>query len=109
MSAETVATALGGTRVLKTDIRSDFDLATAAMKGLAAEAAREIVESGLLSADELYGLVIPRRTFDRRLAGKHPLTVTESDRLLRVTRAVVRAIDALGSADRAATWLRTPN
>ena len=109
MSAVTVAAALGGIRVLKTDIRSDFDLAAAAMEGFTAEAAREIVERGLLTADELYGLVIPRRTFDRRLAAGQPLTVTESDRLLRATRTVVRAIEALGSADKAATWLRTPN
>ena len=109
MSAETVAAALGGMHVLKTDIRSDFDLAAAAMEGLTADAATEIVERGLLSPDELYDLVIPRRTFDRRLAGKQPLTVTESDRLLRVTRTIVRAIEALGSSEKAAKWLRTEN
>jgi hypothetical protein len=67
MSVEAVAAVLGGTKVLRTEVHSEFDLAAIAMKGLAAEAAVAIVESGLLRAEELYDLVIPRRTFERRL------------------------------------------
>ena len=107
--AAAVAQALGGQRVLKADIQSELDLAAAAMEGLPAEAATKVVASGLLSADELYQLVIPRRTLDRRREGKQPLTVIEADRLLRVVRAVVRAADALGSTEKARTWLRTAN
>jgi putative toxin-antitoxin system antitoxin component (TIGR02293 family) len=109
MSAASVAAALGGAKVLKKDVHSEFDLAAVAMAGLAAEAARQIVENGLLQPEELYQLVIPRRTFDRRLEEDQPLTVVESDRLLRAARVVVRAVEALGSADKAATWLRTAN
>ena len=109
MSVDAVAAALGGPEVLQTDVHSEFDLATVAMKGLAAEAAARIVENGLLKAEELYELVIPRRTFDRRLEAHQPLTVVESDRLLRAARVIVRAIEALGSGEKAATWLRTPN
>jgi len=109
VSAESVAAALGGKRVFKTEIHSEFDLASAAMEGLAAGAVSEILASGLLSPEELYQLVIPRRTFDRRVEGKQPLTVTESDRLLRAIRVVVRAIEALGSSEKAAKWLRTEN
>jgi putative toxin-antitoxin system antitoxin component (TIGR02293 family) len=109
MSAESVAAALGGRKVLKTDVHSEFDLIAIAMEGLAPEAAAKIVESGLLGADELYELVIPRRTFDRRLEEHQALTVAESDRLLRAARVIVRAIEALGSTDKAAAWLRAPN
>ena len=109
MGASKVAEALGGYRVLRTKIDSEFDLAEVAMAGVAAQAANELVERGLLTADELFELVIPRRTFDRRLQANQPLTVTESDRLLRVTRVVVRAIEALGSTQSASTWLRTTN
>jgi putative toxin-antitoxin system antitoxin component (TIGR02293 family) len=109
MGAMRVAEAIGGYAVLRTNVASEFDLAAAAVAGLAPEAARELVERGLLTADELYALVIPRRTFDRRLEAHQPLTVTESDRLLRVTRVLVRAIDALGSAEKARVWMRTPN
>lgn len=109
MSAATVAAALGGVKVLKTEVHSEFDLVSAAMAGLSAEAARRILDSGLLAPDELYELVIPRRTFDRRLDQDQPLSVTESDRLLRATRVIVRAVEALGSPEKAATWLRTTN
>jgi len=107
--AAAVAQALGGQRVLKADIQSELDLASAAMGGLPAEAAAKVVASGLLSSDELYQLVIPRRTLDRRREEKQPLTVIEADRLLRVVRAVVRAVDVLGDTDKAGTWLRTAN
>ena len=109
MSAQAVAAALGGRRILKTRILSELDLDAAARVGISAEAAYRVVAGGLLDADELYSLVIPRRTFERRREGKQPLTVAESDRLLRAVRVVVRAIDALGDADRARAWLRTPN
>ncbi len=109
MSAEAVAATLGGKKVLQTEVHSDFDLFAAAIKGLAPEAAAKILESGLLKPDELYELVIPRRTFDRRLEEKQPLTVVESDRLLRVVRVIVRAIEALGDVEKASTWLRTDN
>ena len=107
--AAAVARALGGAKVLKADIQSELDLASAAMDGMSAEAAARVLESGLLTADELYELVIPRRTFDRRREEKQPLTVIEADRLLRVVRVAVRAADAIGDADKARVWLRTPN
>lgn len=109
MSAASIAAALGGPAILNAAASSEFELAAAAMAGFSAEAASRIVKNGFLSPDELYQLVIPRRTFDRRLEQGQPLTVTESDRLLRVTRVIVRAIEALGSSDKAATWLRTTN
>jgi putative toxin-antitoxin system antitoxin component (TIGR02293 family) len=109
MSVASIAAALGGKAILKTDMSSEFDLAFAAMAGFSAAAASKIIESGLLAPDELYALVIPRRTFDRRVEQGQPLTVTESDRLLRATRVITRAIEALGSSEKAATWLRTPN
>ena len=109
MSAAAVAAVLGGASVFKTEVRSEFDLASAAKHGLSAEAAFRAVASGLITADELYALVIPRRTFDRRREENRPLTVVESDRLLRAMRVVVRAIEALGDAAKAETWLRTAN
>ncbi|NUQ20226.1 MAG: hypothetical protein HOQ09_04625, partial [Gemmatimonadaceae bacterium] len=62
MTVHAVAAALGGRKTLHTEVHSDLDLAAAAMHGIPAEAAQRIVESGLLSPDELYALVIPRRT-----------------------------------------------
>jgi putative toxin-antitoxin system antitoxin component (TIGR02293 family) len=109
MTPAAVARALGGAKVLKTDVQSEFDLASAAMDGLSPEAAARVLQSGLLTPDELYRLVIPRRTLDRRRVEKQALTVDEADRLLRVVRVVVGAVEALGDAEKARVWLRTPN
>lgn len=109
MSAADIAAALGGAKILKTQIHSDLDLASAVREGIGAEAAYRVVESGFLDADELYELVIPRRTLDRRYEEHESLTVQESDRLLRAVRVVLRATEALGSSARARVWLRTPN
>lgn len=109
MVAAAVATALGGPKVLHIDVHSEYDLASVARAGLSAEAAHKAVTSGLLTADELYELVIPRRTLDRRREDKQPLTIIEADRLFRVIRVALRAIEALGDTVKAAAWLRTPN
>jgi putative toxin-antitoxin system antitoxin component (TIGR02293 family) len=109
MTAASVAAILGGRRVLKREVRSELDLVAAATGGIPAEAAYRVVEAGLLDADELYALVVPRRTIDRRLEDGRALTVPESDRLLRAVRVVVRAGEALGDEERARRWLRTPN
>lgn len=109
MFAGAVVAALGGSNVLDANVRSEFDLATAVRAGLPAEAAARVLESGLLSADELYALVVPRRTLERRFESAQPLTAIESDRLLRVVRVVIRAIEALDSVEKAQRWLRTPN
>ena len=107
--AKELIAALGGDKVLSATVRSEFDLAVAAEAGLPAQVAGRVLDQELLTAEELYALVIPRRTLERRYESKQPLTVTESDRLLRVVRAVVRAIDALNSVEKAQRWLRTPN
>lgn len=109
MIADAVVAALGGAGVLHSEVRSEFDLASAAVAGIPAEAASRVVKAGLLTADELYELIIPRRTLERRHEAGQPLTVVESDRLLRTVRVIVRAVKALDSVEKAHRWLRTPN
>ncbi len=109
MSAISLAAALGGRRTLQKDIRSDFDLAGVASAGISTAAAERVLESGMLTPDEMYDLVVPRRTLERRIAAKEVLTTSESDRLVRVAGVIVRAIEALGDSSKAAKWLRTPN
>lgn len=109
VTATTLAAALGGQRTLRREVSSDFDLAAAALAGIPAAAAGRVIESGLLDPDELYELVIPRRTLDRRHDSGEPLTVSESDRLLRVVGVIVRATEALGDSEKGRQWLRTSN
>jgi putative toxin-antitoxin system antitoxin component (TIGR02293 family) len=51
---------------------------------------------------------INERTAQRRRE-QGALTAEESDRLARVARVTDRAVDALGDAEQAKAWLRTPN
>jgi putative toxin-antitoxin system antitoxin component (TIGR02293 family) len=109
VSAGAVVAALGGRKVLKGRVHSDLDLALAVEEGLPTAAAYRLVSDGLLAADELYDLVISRRTFERRKNEKEPLSSDESDKLLRVVRVIVQAIETLGDAAKAREWLRKPN
>lgn len=45
-------------------------------------------------------------TIERRLAEKKPLTTTETDRLYRVEKVLVRATEVLGEASAATAWIQ---
>ena len=109
MRAIDVVDALGGERVLAREIRSDFDLAMAVLEGIPTDAVYHVLGTDLLNGDDMDALVISRRMLDWRRKRRRPLTITESDRLLRVVRVVVSAREALGTAERARSWLRAPN
>jgi len=59
------------------------------------------------SADELYGIVAPRRTLSRRKERNETLTPTESDRVIRLERISELAESVFGSRDKAQRWLRS--
>ena len=109
MTNAAIAARLGGKRVLRSEIRSDLDLVEALQAGLPSEAADAFIAGGSLSTDELYQLVIPRRTLALRKQRAQPLTPEESDRLARVARVVTAAEETFGSAEKAHRWLRKPN
>lgn len=109
MTAHGVAERLGGTRILKREIRSDLDLVEIIRGGLPTRALEEVVRSGLLEPAEIYELVVPRRTFAHRKEKRQALSPEESDRLTRAVRVAARAEEALGDRERAARWLRRPN
>lgn len=109
MTSNSLLAALGGAKVLKTRIRSELDLIAVADAGLPSGSAASVISTGLLTPDELYDLVIPRRTFARRQEERESLTPNESDRLVRVVRVIVRAIEILGDSEKAHSWLRRSN
>jgi putative toxin-antitoxin system antitoxin component (TIGR02293 family) len=109
MIAGTIAERLGGTRVLKREVRSDLDLAEAIHQGLSYEALAHVLASEDLEPMEAYALVGSRRTLLRKKTAGTNLSPTESDRLARVVRIIARAEEALGERDKAHRWLRKPN
>jgi putative toxin-antitoxin system antitoxin component (TIGR02293 family) len=58
------------------------------------------------SEDEIFSLVVPKRTLARRKAANEPLTVEETDKALRLERIAVQAERVFGAADKAHRWLR---
>jgi putative toxin-antitoxin system antitoxin component (TIGR02293 family) len=51
----------------------------------------------------------PMRTLTRRVTQDARLTPTESDRTVRLAQVYATASETLGSGDKAAAWLKTPN
>jgi putative toxin-antitoxin system antitoxin component (TIGR02293 family) len=109
MTALALAEKLGGKKVLKVDVSSELDLAQAIHGGLPTRAIDTVLAAGLLEPQELFELVIPRRTLAHRKEKGQRLTPEQSDRLARVVRVVSRAEEALGDEAKAASWLRRPN
>ncbi len=100
---------LGGTEVISRSISTDLELVAAVQDGLPPAAADAVVLSGALTADELYTIIIPRRTLALRKQLGQPLTPDESDRLARVARVLAAAEDVLGDVAKVHRWLRKPN
>ena len=60
------------------------------------------------SEDEIFALVVPKRTLARRKAANEPLTIEETDKALRLARIAAQATRVFGEADKAHRWLRKP-
>jgi putative toxin-antitoxin system antitoxin component (TIGR02293 family) len=60
------------------------------------------------SEEEIFALVVPKRTLMRRRADAEPLTVEETDKVLRLERIATQAERVFGDRDKAHRWLRKP-
>jgi putative toxin-antitoxin system antitoxin component (TIGR02293 family) len=67
-----------------------------------------LLELGL-EQEEIDAIVLPTRRAQPDRVSKQPLTVSESDRLIRLLRALSLAERVYGSRLRALRWLRRPN
>jgi putative toxin-antitoxin system antitoxin component (TIGR02293 family) len=98
------------------DLRREFfDSAASPMKyveilreGMPWEAFRLVAKAlGMSEVTAADVLRIPHRTLARRRGGR--LDPSESERVLRLIRLTTRAVEALGSPEKAARWLEAPN
>ena len=105
--AETVYRKLGGRQVLGDEVRSDADLSRLVHRRIPLRALVHIKRGGF-SDREIGQFIIPERTQRHRRAKKEPLTVEESDRLVRMTRIQALAEDVFGNSEKANVWLREP-
>jgi putative toxin-antitoxin system antitoxin component (TIGR02293 family) len=100
---------LGGRSVIGRPIRDELDLAAAVREGFPVAVVFQVAGRGKsFTLDEIYRLVIPRRTLEHR-QGKHDrLTPNQSDRIARLARLTALAEETFGSVAKAQTWLRRP-
>jgi putative toxin-antitoxin system antitoxin component (TIGR02293 family) len=93
----------------------------APVSGFAEDASQFVVEQNRVSTealnalsrygyreDEIFALVVPKRTLARRKAANEPLTVEETDKLLRLERIASQAKRVFGAPEKAWRWLREP-
>jgi putative toxin-antitoxin system antitoxin component (TIGR02293 family) len=96
---------LGGFAIFGRSITSEGDLAIVVAGRIPIEALDNAMTAGF-SAGELGRYVIPARTVRHRRKRHEPLTIDESDRLVRITRLQTIAEDVLGDPSKARRWLR---
>jgi putative toxin-antitoxin system antitoxin component (TIGR02293 family) len=96
---------LGGRQVLGQQVTSEADLARLVHRRIPLRAIAHLARGGF-SDREIQQLVIPERTQRHRRTRREPLTVEESDRLVRLARVQALAEDVFADATNANRWLR---
>jgi putative toxin-antitoxin system antitoxin component (TIGR02293 family) len=64
------------------------------------------LRSSGLTDEEIYSLVVPRRTLTHRRARREALSRDESDRVVRVARVLGLCVEVFGEPERGWRWLR---
>src|SRR2546425_5846559 len=100
-----VVSKLGGRQALGTEVASEGDLASLVHNGLRVSVLGHVRRAGF-SQREIERFIIPARTLRHRKAKREPLTLEESDRVVRLTRIQALAEDVFGDAAKANHWLR---
>ena len=88
-------------------LRTDQDLVKLVEQRLSIHAIDGLRRLGLTD-DEIYSLIVPRRTLTHRRARREPLSREESDRVVRVARIGALGEEVFGDRGRSWRWLRTP-
>lgn len=110
MASISVAAVLGGKGVLGGASQKAPALAQLVREGLPAESLLRLAERLDLRQAEISARIgIPQRTLTRRLARHQRLSAAESDRTVRLAQVFANAAETLGSEEKAAEWLKTPN
>jgi putative toxin-antitoxin system antitoxin component (TIGR02293 family) len=102
---ERVFLKLGGHRSLGADVGSEADLARIVRRGIRLGVLGHLEKAGF-SKQEIERLIIPARTWRDRKRNREPLSLEESDRVVRLTRIQALAEDVFGDVEKANRWLR---
>lgn len=109
LEVEEMAKILGGSRSLGMRALGYSDLIRAIRRGLPYRCIEALSSLLKWPRSRLCAILqIPERTVARRKAEAR-LRASESDSLVRLAHLVAKAIRVLGSAEKAAHWMETPN
>jgi putative toxin-antitoxin system antitoxin component (TIGR02293 family) len=86
-------------------LRTDQDLVKLVEQRLSSRAINALREAGVTD-EEVYLLIVPRRTLTHRRARREALSRDESDRVIRVARVVALCQEVFGDRERGWRWLR---
>lgn len=86
-------------------LRTDQDLVKVVEGRLSLQAIDGLRRSGVTD-DEIYSLVVPRRTLAHRRARREGLSRDESDRAVRIARIAALGEQVFGDRERSWRWLR---
>ena len=110
MALHSVHDLLGGEVVLGRPMNKGGALAELVREGLPAQTLFLLAKRlDLRQAEISEKIGIPQRTLTRRLAQHSRLTAAESDRAVRLAQVFSTAAETLGTEEKAAAWLKTPN
>ena len=109
ISAARLVTALGGRKVFRERQASYSSVVARVRAGLPYAAIEALATRFSIPHEAVCRLLhIPPRTLARRKK-EGRLRADESDRLLRLGRVAARTEEVLGTAEKAASWLKKPN
>jgi putative toxin-antitoxin system antitoxin component (TIGR02293 family) len=104
-----VAELLGGPKILKQRVQDERQLEQIVRDGLPTAVVRTLADLTETTLTKIQSVArIDRNTFARRARSNAKLKIDESDRIVRIARIAVLAIDTMGRSDGLA-WLHEPN
>jgi putative toxin-antitoxin system antitoxin component (TIGR02293 family) len=110
MATYAIPDVLGGEVILGGSFQRNGELAGLVREGLPVKSLFLLaLRLDLNQAEISEKIGIPQRTLTRRNAQDARLTPAESDRTVRLAQVFANASETLGSGDKAAAWLKTPN
>jgi putative toxin-antitoxin system antitoxin component (TIGR02293 family) len=110
MAAHAIPDVLGGEVILGGTFKRNGELAELVREGIPVKSLNLLaLRLDLAQAEISEKIGIPQRTLSRRNAQDARLTPAESDRTVRLAQVFANAAETLGSGEKAAAWLKTPN
>jgi putative toxin-antitoxin system antitoxin component (TIGR02293 family) len=108
--AKEITSLLGGYKVLGRRLDSEMSCVELIREGLPFASVSGAAKAlGVSDEQVLAALRMPKRTVERRKAANGRFTAIESERVLRLSRAIATAMDVLGTREHAASWLQGTN